>query len=229
MAIPTQCGMVPLTQNIEGLRSHALVTSIFMPEPEISPEARKWRLWLVHCLVKAARHYNDARNLIVAQIGERERPASGVATGRALPILDFALSMEDCITSLDKVVVCINALEKKGQMSGSSVLALEQEKNDLKSLRNQQEHMHINIADGQTGDGPIYVIVSEDGDVMKFRNLKMSFAALHRLIEAVYIDIAALFPVHDVNSAPSRGGVPNISMTLSIEEVWPGQPPKRIV
>lgn len=229
MAIPKQCGLAPLTQNVEGLRSHALLASIFMPEPEISSDARKWRSWLIRCLVKTARHYNDARNLVLEQISERERPASAIATGRALPILDFALSMEDCITSLDKAVVCIHALEKKGHMSGGRVLALERETSDLKSFRNQQEHMHINIAAGQTGDGPIYVMVSDNGDVMKFRDLKMSFAALYRLIDAAYLDIAGLFPGHDVNSTPNGAGVPKISMTLTMEEVSPGHPPKQIL
>lgn len=99
----------------------------------------------------------------------------------------------------------------------------------MKNLRNQQEHMHINIAAGQTGDGPIYVMVSDDGEEIKFRDLKMSFAALRRLIDAAYLDIAALFPGHDVNSSPNGAGVPNISLTLTMEEVRPGQPPKRIL
>lgn len=94
--------MEPLNQNIEGLRTHALAVAMFLPETGISAEARRWRSWLVHHLLKTARHYNEARHLIMAQIAESKRSAAEMMEGRYLPILDFALAMEDCITSLDK-------------------------------------------------------------------------------------------------------------------------------
>jgi hypothetical protein len=221
MAIPKRCGMEPLNQNIEGLRTHALFLSMFSLEPEISAEARRWRSWLVHCLLKAARHYNEARNLILAQITEGKRPSAETMKGRSLPILDFALAMEDCVTSLDKVVVCINELEKKGAMSGGRVLGLETERAVLKRIRNQQEHMHVQIAAGQTGEGPIYVTVADDDDSMRFRDLSISFSALHRLVDAAYLDIAALLPGHDVNSTPDKAGMPTISMSVTITEHQP--------
>lgn len=220
--------MEPLNQNIEGLRTHALVVGMFLPEPGISAEARKWRSWLVHCLLKTARHYNEARDLILAQIAEGKRSAADMMKGRSLPILDFALAMEDCITSLDKVVVCINELEKKSAMSGGRVLALEAERAALKRLRNQQEHMHLQIAGGQTGEGPIYVTVADDDESMRLRDLSMSFGALHRLMDAAYLDISALLPSHDVNSAPGQAGMPTISMSATVTEYRPGQPPRRI-
>lgn len=229
MAIPKRCGMEPLNQNIEGLRTHALLVGMFLLEPEISAEARRWRSWLVHCLLKAARHYNEARDLILAEIAEGERSTAEMMKGRLLPILDFALAMEDCITSLDKVVVCINELEKKGAMSGGRVMALEAERTTLKRLRNQQEHMHVQIAAGQTGEGPIYVTVADDDEGMRFRDLSMSFRALHRLIDAAYKDIAVLLPGHDANSPPGQAGRPTLSMSAIVTEHQPGKPPRRVL
>jgi len=43
MGIPKHCGMVELTQNIEGLRTHGLMVSMFVTEPNVTAEARKWR------------------------------------------------------------------------------------------------------------------------------------------------------------------------------------------
>ncbi|EHF4995455.1 hypothetical protein B7O32_001825 [Enterobacter hormaechei] len=223
MAIPTHCGMPPLHQNIEGLRSHAMLISIFMPEPDVSVEKRKWRSWLVHCLVKTARHYNDARSLILAQISEGQRSSAEMAKGRLLPVFDFAFAMEDCITSLEKAVACIRALSDKGEMPSAFVLALYNERQSLNDFRRQQEHMHSQIAAGQTGDGPILVTLSDDGDGMRLRGLTMSFVALFKLIDAIYRDIATFFPAHDIQSPPSPGGVPQISMSMTIEVVQ-GEP-----
>ena len=223
MSIPTHCGMPPLHLNIEGLRSHALLVSIFMPEPEVSVEKRKWRSWLVHCLVKTARHYNDARSLILAQVDEGNRSSSDMAEGRLLPLLDFAFAMEDCITSLEKAIACIQGLAKKAEMPSATVLELNDERQSLNAFRRQQEHMHSQIAAGQTGDGPILVTLSDDGEGMKLRSLTMSFTALFRLIDATYRDVSALFPTHDIRSPPSLGGTPQLSMSVTIE-VTQGEP-----
>jgi hypothetical protein len=227
MTIPTHCGMPPLTQNIEGLRLHALMVGMFMPEPEVSPAMRKWRSWLIHCLVKTARHYGEARSYVQQQINEARRPPEQMAGGRALPILDFAFAMEDCITSLEKVVVCMRELEKKGLAPGGRVLALEAERKALNDLRRQQEHMHTQIAKGETGSGPIFVTVSEDGERLRLRKESMSFSGLHRLVDAAYRDLAAMFPGHDVESAPTAPGVPGISITATMTVVEPGTPHPR--
>ncbi|HGM4734126.1 TPA: hypothetical protein ACKPYB_000643 [Stenotrophomonas maltophilia] len=215
MTIPTHCGMPPLHLNIEGLRSHALMMSIFIPEPGVSAEKRKWRSWLVHCLVKTARHYNEARSLILDQVSEGQRSSAEMAKGRSLPLLDFAFAMEDCITSLEKAIACIRALSKKGEMTSEFVLALDSEQQSLNAFRRQQEHMHSQIAAGQTGDGPILVALSDNGDGMRLRGLTMGFDALYRLIDAVYRDISSLFPIHDVQSPPLQGGAPHLSMSMT--------------
>ncbi len=215
--------MPPLNLNIEGLRSHAMLVSMFIPEPDVSVEKRKWRSWLVHCLVKTARHYNDARSLILAQINEGKRSSAEMAKGRLLPVFDFAFAMEDCITSLEKAIVCINALSEKGEMPSAFALTLDNERQSLNAFRRQQEHMHVQLARGQTGDGPILVTLSDDGDGMRLRGLTMSFVALFRLIEALYREVATFFPAHNIQSSPLQGGVPQISMSMTIEVIQ-GEP-----
>lgn len=216
--------MPPLSQNIEGLRTHSLLVNTFIPDPEVSDEMRKWRSWLIHCLVKTARHYEEARSTIQAQIDEASRTSAEMAKGRGLPILDFAFAMEDCITSLEKAVVCMNALEKQGAMPGARLHAMRFEREALNALRRQQEHMHLQVAGGQTGEGPIFVTVSEDGEGMRFRKLSMSFIALCGLIDAVYRDISALYPKHAVDSPPTRGGAPVLSITATMEVITSGNP-----
>ncbi|WP_034379968.1 hypothetical protein [Comamonas thiooxydans] len=209
--------MPSLELNIEGLRHHSVLVSLFVQVPEVSSEMRKWRSWLVHCMVKTARHYGEARELILAQLEEGRRTAQEMSGGRQLPILDFAFSMEDCITSLEKMLACIEVLTHRGHMVSQQVLALADERKRLNSFRRQQEHMHTQIASGQTGDGPIFVTTSQDGDGIKFRSLNMSFTEIHRLIEAAYHDLAALFPNFDPYSPSSASGTMTLSITATIE------------
>jgi hypothetical protein len=228
MVIPTHCGLPPLTQNIEGLRSHSLLVGIFMPEPEASPEMRKWRSWLVHCLAKAARHYNEARGLILAQIAQRQRSAVEMQQGLQLPIFDFSFAMEDCVTSLYKVSECIQQLEHKGSMPKGLFLALAVEREELRKLRNHQEHLQNKLAAGETGPGPILMTLDEDGGGMKLGRRRLSFAAVHSLVDAAYRDIAGLFQSFPVDSAVSGAGVPTLSITATIEVIGPDGQRKRI-
>ena len=217
MVLPTHCGMPQLDQNIEGLRLHSMLVSAFIPEPDISAERRKWRSWLVHCLVKTARHYNEARELILAQLNEGERTAVELEKGRQFPILNFSFEMEDCITSLEKIVVCIRALETKSEIKSNCLLKLEKEKFLLNKLRNRQDHLHNQIASGETGKGPIFICLSENSDGIRFFEITLSFSALYQLVDAVYKEIANFFPKFDAASPPSRKGVPQISISATVE------------
>ncbi|MYN40326.1 hypothetical protein GTP55_13165 [Duganella sp. FT109W] len=214
--------MPELNVNIEGLRSQSQLLGIFVVEQDVSPEKRKWRTWLVHCLVKAGRHYSEARTLIQQQLVEAQRPATELAQGRQLHIFDFALAMEDCITALEKAVVCLHALSRSEPIQ-ARVLALPQRPR-LNEFRRQQEHMHQQLASGQTGDGPIIVGVTADGSGMALRALKMSFKDLHEIITTLYLDLCVFFPHHEVNSPRKPQGVARLTMSASLT-ITPGAPP----
>lgn len=221
--VPTQSGgMPPLTQNIEGLRSHALLVSIFVGPPEATPAQRRWRSWLVHCLTKAARHYENARKLTVMDAREANdaRP-----DGQALPMLDYAFELEDCITSLDKAFSCIQALHGRGEFPDSRVMALASDVRLLRAFRNKQEHLHNHLASGETANGPILVAVDSNGLGIQLQKLSMTFSTLYGLIDAVYRDIASLFPRHDANSSPRAAGIPRLQITATVTTI-PHEPGK---
>jgi len=113
--------MPPLTQNIEGLRRHALLIGIFVGPPEATPAQRRWRSWPVHCLTKAARHYDNARKLMLMDSGETDRVES---SSQPMPLFCYSFEMEDRITSLDKAIICIQALHGRGEFPSSRVTVL---------------------------------------------------------------------------------------------------------
>lgn len=214
---PTQPkGMPPLTQNIEGLRSHSLLISIFVGTPGETPTQRRWRSWLVHSLTKAARHYENARKLTVMDARETNGSHPG---GQALPMLDYAFELEDCITSLDKAIACIQALHAKGEFPDSRVVTLAADTRLLRAFRNKQEHLHTHLASGETANGPILVAVDSEGVGIKLQKLSMAFSTLRGLIDAVYRDIASLFPKHDAESPPRPAGIPRLQITATVTTI----------
>jgi hypothetical protein len=204
-----------LTANVEGLKSHSFMVNTFGLDSTLTNDERKYRVWLIHCLVKAARHYNSARNTILMQIEEAKRSPEEMQQGRALPILDFAEYIEDSLSSTFRAAMCARQL-----VSEVPSLALFCEANSdaigkLQKLRNQHDHMHTQIASGQVGSGPIILSLDKDGDAVRFRDCRLSFVMLHSLIQGLYEALVALYPQFDASSAPQPQGVLSISMTVS--------------
>lgn len=219
MSLPLQSNMIPLTLNIEGLRAHSILFNMFIGSPDVTIAQSKWRTWLVHCLTKAARHYNNAHKLVLDQINERNRSAEELTKGRQLPILDFSFEMEDCITSLDKAIICIQALHKNGELPTTNVAAMANEAGLLRKFRNKQEHMHGQLSSGQTGDGPLLVTVNTAGDCIELLKLSMPLSAVHGLIDAVYHDVASLYPGHDQTSPAKSTRALKLSVSATITTI----------
>jgi hypothetical protein len=203
--------MPPLKANIEGLRTHAIMVGVFIPD-ELTVEERGWRSWVMHCLLKAARHYNAARETIIMQINEANRSSVRVSQGRSLPILDFAEHMEDCMSSTYRASMCMRQLAKCvpafDRFSKDHTEVLDR----LIKLRNQHDHMHTQIASGQVGSGPILLSLGEDGKSMCFRNIKFPLVAMHELIEGLYAAMTTLYPQFDPASLAEGPGPITISV-----------------
>ena len=86
--------------------------------------------------------------------------------------------MEDCITSLDKAIVCIQALHGRGEFPSSRVAILEADASLLRKFRNKQEHIHTHLTSGQTADGPILVAADSRGLGIRLQKLSMAFSTV---------------------------------------------------
>lgn len=223
MALPKQCGLRSPVNNIEGLLSAAVMDSMFglSKAPE---EERKRNIWLVRCLTKAHRHYDAARNLVLDQLNPQRLANRRLPAGAAaLPILDFHFEMEDCITSLYKVVELLKRLSKAELGQQRLFSAPQKALETLASIRNLQEHMHTQVMSGQTGPGPVLVTLDEEGTTLQLRRVRLPIAMLDELLDAAYQAAARLYPSFDANSPPTSGGPMVLSMTTTIEIV-PGEP-----
>ena len=197
MRPPRSCGMPPLTQNIEGLRRHALLIGIFVGPPEATPAQRRWRSWPVHCLTKAARHYDNARKLMLMDSSETDRVES---SSQPMPLFYYSFEMEDRITSLDKAIICIQALHGRGEFPSSRVTVLGADARLLRQFRNKQEHIHMQLASGQIADGPILVAADSRASASAFRSYR--WRSLRSTVRSM--QLTSISPVYFRNTIQHR-------------------------
>lgn len=210
MSIPEECKLPPITRNVEGLRNHMQLL-IFVPE-NLDALALKRRAWLVHLIVKASRHYNAARTLVIDQICHARTPS-----GVRFPIWDIGLEMEDCITSLAKAVTLLRGLSTLSPTLVAAQGQLLEEKEAVKQMRNKQEHLFTSLANGQIDDGPVIVMLDQSGENIVLGKQKLAAAALHAIIDHVFDVVATMCPQFDPSSSPQAGGITHLSITAKME------------
>lgn len=196
--------------NIEGLKRHSFMC-VFVPEPSLSPADRRIRAWLLHTIASASRHYTRARELVELQ-DSADQSRDG---GAIFHILDVSEQIEDCVTATYRACMAIKRLdscEEARKFSSDYKKSTE----ELRSIRNQFDHMHSQVAAAETGSGPISIVFGDEGKAIKFRRLNMATRDLRALIDGVYRVVASLYPAFNVNSKKEAGGPIRLAMTASI-------------
>lgn len=208
--LPNAKNIPDLIGNIEGLKRHSFLC-VFLPEPSLSPDDRKLRAWLLHTVASASRHYSKARELVVLQ-NNSDQTRDG---GAIFHILDVSEQIEDCITTTYRACMAIRRLSN---LPEALLFAANYQKSleDLRSIRNQFDHMHTQITSGEVGNGPISISFSNEGKSIQFRRLSMETADLRDLIDGAYKVVASLYPSFNVNSPKEAGGPMKLSISASI-------------
>jgi hypothetical protein len=203
------CSLRPLALNFEGLKRHSQVL-MFIKE-DLNDNARRSRAWLLHAVHKASRHYMAARQLVLAQMHASRTPDGGVL----FPMWDFCLEIEDCVATAAKAVKCADKLArgKSGRMPGA--LELTPEGDSIVKLRNKLEHLHEEVGGGQLGSGPIVIML--DGEHLRLRDKRVPVENLTKLLEDLFVVVAALFPHFDLASPTEPPGITKMVMTMSME------------
>lgn len=199
-----------LLGNVEGLKRHSFLC-VFLPEPSLSQDDRKLRAWLLHTIASASRCYSKARELVELQ----DNSDQGRDGGAIFYVLDVSEQIEGCITTIFRACMAIkrlNDLPEALEFCTSNQESFE----DLRSIRNQFDHMHTQITSGEVGNGPISIAFSDGGASIQFRRLNMKTADLGNLIDGAYKVVASMYPGFNSNSPKESGGPIKLSISASI-------------
>lgn len=208
--MPTAKNIPDLSGNIEGLKRHSFMC-VFVPEPSLSPDDRRTRAWLLHTVASASRHYTRARELVELQ-DNADQSRDG---GAIFHILDVSEQIEDCVTATYRACMAIRRLDswqEARKFSSNYKKSIE----ELRSIRNQFDHMHSQVTAAEIGGGPISIVFGDEGKSIKFRKLSMDTVSLHALIDGAYRVVASQYPAFNVDSKKEAGGPIKLTMTASV-------------
>ncbi len=214
MTLPIAENIPKLDFNFEGLKRHSYF-GMFLSEDSLSKEKSKLRAWLLHTLIKSARHYSKARELVSLQNNTDQVRDGGVI----FYVFDLSEQIEDCISTTYRICMAVKKMNSENLESNNFCLNNDATIQKLGKIRNQFEHMHDQIVSGETGRGPIFITLSDSGRMIKFRKVKLETTSLYSLIKGLYIIIAGLYPQFDVNSKPEAGGLTKLSVSVSVSLV----------
>jgi hypothetical protein len=122
--------------------------------------------------------------------------------------------MEGCITATFRACMAIariKNLPEALEFTTNSQKPFE----ELRSMRNQFDHMYTQITSGEGGNGPISITFSDEGRSIQFRRLSMDTTSLRKLIDGAYKVVASLYPNFNPNSPRETGGPIKLSISAS--------------
>jgi len=196
MAIPSECKMPDLS-GLDSPLIGRLIVQLLVGEHGISRKAGLYRRNFVRLVDKALGEYNEAREVILAEIAEANRPAEEMSKdGRRIYFPAFTDHIETCINAVRRLYKLLQRIKSERE---SPVLPrelrrlVEKIEESIVDIRDAIEHMDERIQNDEIAPGkPIMATVNKNGDgvvvskyEMKFEELAIVLKKMHEI--ALYI------------------------------------------
>ena len=177
MTIPTQCKMPDLS-GLDSPLFNRLFVKLIVGERNISFKASLYRRNFIRLIDKALREYNEARNIVLAQIAEANRPVY---------IYRFTDHIETCINAVSRLFALLDRIssEKESPQFPRPLRRLLQTKNrSITTIRNSVEHIDEHIQKGEISPGnPIMLTLNEEADGIVVSKSEIKFEELAMVLK----------------------------------------------
>ena len=189
--IPTELQMEDLSR-LEKLHPTLILNLVFAHgDRDISRRTALNRRLFIRLIDKAVDEYNAARELIVAQIAEGRRSSEEMAKdGRHIYMFKFVDHMENCISSVRRIIRFLNVL--KGNQDGLAFSRtvrkqIESLTSSIVDVRDTIEHMDERIQNDiiQTSE-PVMLKISDTQDGIMIAAHSLKFSVLSTLIKKLH-------------------------------------------
>jgi len=207
MTLPSECKMPDLS----GLDSHLmtrLLVQLMIGEPGLSPKTKLYRRNFVRLVDKALREYHKARELILAQIAEMNRPAEEMSRdGRLLFIIRFPDHIETCINAVRRLYKLLERIKAEKESPGLPREVRRQAETierPVVDMRDAIEHIDDVIRGDELAPGkPVMATVSENGDAVVASNYQLKFEELATVLRKMHEIALYLLTMKKANSTSS--------------------------
>jgi len=196
MAILSECKMPDLSVLDPSLIGRLFI-QLLLGERSLSQKARLYRRNFVRLVDKALNEYHEAREVILTQIAEANRPPEEmIKHGRSIYMLAFTNHIETCINAVSRLFKLLERIKsEKDSLPVPRELRrlVETKSKSIDYVRNVVEHIDEHIQKDEIAPGkPIMLALSKNDDgvvvsnyEIKFKDLAMVLGKMHEI--ALYI------------------------------------------
>ena len=194
--VPTKCNMPSLYPELERLEPQLLLLSAFIGNGTLSRNAGLIRRNLVRLVDKAIFEYTLARQAILDQIAEAQRPYEEMLKGRIIYMFGFTNHMENCLNAVRRVIGLLEALRSDTSAPAQDRITrrlVDAHVAPLIDIRDILEHMGSAVNADEIQDGHA-VILSRGADESSLciGAHSLSFSSLATIIKAVHSEAKRL-------------------------------------
>lgn len=207
MALPSECKMPDLSGLDYPLLGRLIIQLLF-GERGLSPKTSLYRRNFIRLVDKALREYHEAREAILAQIAERNRPPEEMSRdGRSIYILAFTDHIETCINAVRRLYKLLRRIKEEKQSPGLPKelrRQVETREGTIAKIRGAIEHIDERILKGEAGVGkPIMAAGSENWDAVVVSDYELKFEELAMVLRAMHEIALYLLTIKKTNSTTS--------------------------
>lgn len=169
-----------------------LVTALFAGHDSgLTREFCLYRRVMVRLVDKSLLEYTRARETILAQVAEEERPAERmIKKGRVVYLFSFTDHMENWLNAICrafKVIEALKTVKNAPEIERPIRKLIRKSGEAVSELRNIIEHIAAAIAADEIGkDEPVMLSVSDDYKSVDIGSLSTSFLEIERLIRRMH-------------------------------------------
>jgi len=211
MAIPSECRM-PNLSSVTCSLMNRLIVQLMVGEPGLSRKTTLYRRNFIRLLDKALREYQEARRIILDQIGEANHPAEDMSKhrrylhkllsrikseaeykskhGQYLYIIRFPDHIESCISNVRQLYQLLRRIKSEKEsppIPRDLRRAVEKMEAPIIEIRDAIEHMEELIQKDKIAPGePVMATVSEDGDAIVVSKYQMKFKDLAMVLKEMH-------------------------------------------
>lgn len=181
MPYPPECKMPDLS-DLGGLVGR-LTVQLLIGEPSINRRVSLYRRNFVRLVDKAVFEYKQAREVILDQIAEANRPAKEMMkTGRYLNIFGITNHMENCINAIHRIYKLLERIKTEREsptIPRQIRRSVETKRGPIGVLRIAAEHMDELIRrDELAPNTPIMLALTKNSDRIKISDYDIKFIDL---------------------------------------------------
>ena len=191
MAIPKECKMPDLSELATIRLTARLIGHLLIGERRLNRQAGLYLRNFIRLLDKAIREYSEAREVILCEIEESNRPTEEmVRDGQYIFPFIFTDHIETCINAIARVFRLLERIKSEKDFPAfprELRKLVETKSTSIKKVRDTVEHMDEKIQTGEISPGiPAMLILSNDTNAVVVSKYRIGFSDLAMILRKMH-------------------------------------------